>query len=262
MASEYQTLLDIEGVGNLNPAQRTQLEGMRANMGSISGGVNLNAGVEAAQRLRNLTPGFLGGQQAQSQDYLGRLGGYVSGQPTSSAMAERIGGELGLPTLRSNVQGLENTLFNLPSTYGSATRGFDVNANQLARIIGTKQAELAPAATLARSNLQSAESDLSTRLGYAQQDFSRGLIPFQSEEGLLKDRLARETTLFSQDNERELDAIIAKLSAGVTLTEGERNRANQLAIAEKNYQNQLELQSGRFGFEREQRDYDPLGIFG
>src|SRR3990167_1878680 len=102
---------------------------------------DINAPVEAAQRLRNLTPGFLGGQQAQSQDYLGRLGGYVSGQPTSSALAERIGGELGLPTLRSNVQGLENTLFNLPSTYGSATRGFDVNANQLSRIIGTKQAE-------------------------------------------------------------------------------------------------------------------------
>jgi len=34
----------------------------------------------------------------------------------------------------------------IPQTQTQATRGYDVNSNQLSRIIGAKQAELAPVA--------------------------------------------------------------------------------------------------------------------
>ena len=191
------------------------------------------------------TASFLGGQNAETADFLKRYTGAITAQPSMSALATRIGGELGLPQLQANSQSLQNTLFNLPSTYSKATTGYDVNANQLARIIGQKQSEIAPAASLAQSNLQNAQNTLTTRLGYEQADQNKQLLPYQTEQNLLSDRLARETTLFSQDNQRELDGLITKINAGITLSEGEKNRAQQLALAEQSYQNQLKLQQNQ-----------------
>lgn len=203
--------------------------------------VNLNEPFELAKAQRAGGQQLLAGQDAQTGNFLGRFGEFIGSQPTTSALADRIGGELGLPQLRANATNLNNTLFNIPGTYTKATMGHDVNANQLARVIGTKQAELAPSAALAASNLQAGEANLNTRLGYETADRERALLPFEKEQSFLQDRMARETSLYSQANQAELDSIIAKMQAGVTLSEGEKNRAQELAMAEKNYQNQLSL---------------------
>lgn len=201
---------------------------------------DLNQITNTAANINARTPGFLAGQDAKTNDFLGRFKGLLGSQETTSAMAERMGGELGLPQLRGNATMLRNTLTNLPSTYSAASRGFDVNNNQLQRIIGQKTSELAPAVETAERSLSSAEQNLDTRMGYTQRDQDRQLIPYQTEQSFLSDRLARETTLYSQDNERELDALLQKMSLGVTLSEGEKNRAQELAINEKNYANELE----------------------
>jgi len=83
--------------------------------------VDLNAPVAAAQAQKNELAGIFGDQRGETADYLSRFGSFLASQPTTSAMAERIGGELGLPTLRANSQSLQNTLFNLPSVYSKAT---------------------------------------------------------------------------------------------------------------------------------------------
>lgn len=196
-----------------------------------------------AQRANTGT--FLSGQDKATQDFLNKYTNTINSQPTTSAMATRIGAELGLPQLQANATSLNNTLYNIPSVYSKATTGYDVNANQLSRLIGQKQSEIAPAAALAASNAQAAEGNLATRLGYEQADQNKALLPLQTEQSFLQDRLARETTLFSQENQSELDGLIAKIQAGVTLSEGEKNRAQQLAVAEQNYQNQLKLQQNQ-----------------
>jgi hypothetical protein len=60
------------------------------------------------------------------------------------------------------------------------------------------------------------------------------------------ERQARETSMFSTQNEQELNALTAKMNAGIQLSEGEKNRANQLTIAREGFQNALKLaeQSG------------------
>ncbi len=47
--------------------------------------------------------------------------------------------------------------------------------------------------------------------------------------------------MFTTENEQELNGLIAKINAGVTLSEGEATRANALAVAEKGYQNALDV---------------------
>lgn len=203
---------------------------------------DLNAPVATTQAQKAATGTLLAGQDARTGDFLGRYTGAINSQPSTSAIASRIGDELGLPTLQANARSLNTTLFNLPTTYSKATTGFDVNANQLARIVGQKQSELAPAAGLATQNALDAEKSINTRLGYETRDQDRALLPYQSEQTLLADRLARETSLYSQDNENELNAIISKMQAGIQISEAEKSRAQQLAMAEKEYQNQLSLQ--------------------
>lgn len=183
--------------------------------------------------------GLINNQATQSNDFLNRYKTAIGSQETVPGMYSRIGGELGLPTLQNNANMLNTTLSNIPNTYTAATKGYDVNSNQLSQIIGRKTYELTPAVTSANNAAANAQNQLSTQIGYEQQQQAKELQPYQSEQSMLADRQAREATMFSTDNQQELDGLVAKLQAGVTLTNAEQDRANQLAIAEKQYQGQL-----------------------
>lgn len=202
---------------------------------------NLDAITNLTTSQRAATPGFLSGQLGQTNDFLNRFKGAIGGQESVPGMAARIGGELGLPGLQSNATMLQNTMSNLPTTYSGAVRGFDVNNNQLQRIIAQKSSELAPAVTTAQNSLQSAQNTLNTQMGYTQAEQQKQLLPYQTEQSMLSDRLARETTLYTTQNQQELDALIAKTNAGITLSEGEKNRAQQLAVQEQTFENQKAL---------------------
>lgn len=204
---------------------------------------NINEPVQAAQAQKAATPGFLQGQQNQSNDYLGRFSSFVNKLPTTQQMSDQFSGELNLPQLRNNANSIQSTIANLPGTYSQAVRGTDVNANQLQRIIAQKQGELAPAATTANNALASAEGQLNQRIGYGQADRALQTMPYQSEQQLMSEQQARATSLYSQDNQHELDTLINKMNAGITLSEGEKNRANALATAEMNFEHQKQLNS-------------------
>ena len=203
---------------------------------------DINAPVQQAQANEGKLQGIFQGQRNETGDFLNRFSGAVNNQESMSGMAKRIGGELGLPTLQSNANMLRGTLNALPTTYNKATTGYDVNQNQLSRIIGQKSSELAPAVDTAERALGTAQGNLNTQMGYAQADQQKALLPYQSEQSLLSDRMARETTGYTQVMGQELDSIIAKMNAGITLSEGEKNRAQQLAVAEKQFEQAKQLQ--------------------
>jgi hypothetical protein len=203
---------------------------------------DLNSLTELAAKQKAGTQNLLGGQDVQTSDFLKKFQNFLGGQETTSAMAGRIGQELGLPQLQKTASNLNQALYDVPGVYSKATQGFDVNSNQLARLQGAKYAELAPLAQRATSQAQEAGSQVATRMGYETTDRERAMLPYQTEQDFLKDRFARETTLYSQGNQNELDALINKLQMGVTLSEGEKNRANQLSMQEKEYQQAKETQ--------------------
>ena len=194
------------------------------------------------QNQRNAGQGMLANQGAQTGEFLNNYAGAINGQEGMRPMYARLGEELGLPQLKANADQLNATLEAIPQTYNNATRGFDVNANQLSRIVGTKSAAIAPLAQRATTQAQTAQDYVNTQMGLAQQQQAKELLPYQSEEAFLKDRIARETSMFSQANEQEYNGLVAKMNAGVTLNEGEKQRINQLTIAREGYQNAIKLQ--------------------
>lgn len=212
-----------------------------ADIYSQANNIDLNQGVDTARAQKGQLTDLFGTQRGETAGYLGGLRDYINHFPSMAVMAQNIGDTLNLPNLRANANSLQNTMYELPQTYNAATRGYDVNQNQLSRIIGQKQSEIGPVAERASANANVAEQELGRRLGYAQQDFQNKLIPYQSEQALLSDRLARETSGYTTQMTNELNAIIDKIKQGVALTEGERTRANELAKAEKQYQSAVEV---------------------
>lgn len=202
---------------------------------------------------------LLGSQDRQVGDYLSGYAGAIKGQESVPAMYARIGTELGLPNLMRNANQINETLAAIPETYGAATRGFDVNANQLARIIGAKTAALEPAARRATNAAQTASGQVAQLMGLTQQQQQKELLPYEYERDFLRDRIARETSLFTTANEQELRALDQKVSLGVQLTEAEKQRKQQLEMQRNDYENSRSLAEQKFGFE--QKLQDPLGLF-
>lgn len=180
-------------------------------------------------------------QAGQESDYLNRLRGAIAGQETVPAMYSRIARETGMDVAGANAAKLQTQLTNLPYTYSAATRGFDVNANQLERLTAAKAAELAPTATAAANQYASAKDVANALMGATQAQQAKELTPYQNEQQLMSDRLARETSGFTAQAELEYNALVTKAQMGIELTENEKNRAQQLEIAKMNRDAQLEV---------------------
>jgi len=173
---------------------------------------------------------------ASTADYLSRYRQAIMGQEGLPHMYTRIGDELNIPNLRTSAVNLQNQMTNLPETYSKATRGFDVNENQLNRIVVTKSAALAPAVTTATNSYQSAQDMQQQMIAANQAEQQKQLTPFADEKSFLADKYARESTGFTADNQRVLDSLIAKMQSGVALSNEEQANINRLAVAEKSYQ--------------------------
>lgn len=217
---------------------------------------------DATQKASNMwgnMKGFFGEQRGDTQDYLGRYTGAIKGQEPLQAMYARVGREVGLPQLQQTATQVNQTNANIPSVYSGATRGFDVNANQLARTIGTKQAEYAPVVQNANQAVNDAMTNVNQQMGYEQAQQERQLKPFGVEGQFLADRQAREATGFSTAAQQELQTYVQKAQSGQAMTEGELNRANALATINLQYDRQLSNWKAQASYIKEN---DPIGILG
>lgn len=197
-------------------------------------------GQRAVEKQKAETEALNAKQKAAQDEFLGRFRSTVEGQEKLPDMAARIGGQLGLPGLQQTAQGLIKTVAELPKTQTDATRGYNVNSNQLSRIIGAKQAELAPAAQQAVTQQQAAESNLATQLGYGVAQQQKDLLPFTTEQSLLSDQLAREYSGFTTDKQNQLQLMMQNISNGQALTMAQLQNANDLAMAKLQYDNQVD----------------------
>ena len=120
---------------------------------------------------------MLSGQDASTSQWLNNYSNAIGNQETMRAMYSRLSDELGLPGLTRNAQNLTAQVEAIPETYANATRGFDVNANQLARIQNTKTAQLAPLAQKATTQAQNATNQLGIQMQLAQAQQAKELTP-------------------------------------------------------------------------------------
>ena len=201
---------------------------LKAQFGASSGGSGLPSSGALTQSMADAAK--------REEDFLTRFRAAIGGQETSTAMSARLSEDLGLPKLRTVSRDLTQSLEETPDVQKQATRGYDVNANQLSRIIAQKQSELAPEAQKAITQQQFAEGELSERMGQGVQDQLRELTPFTTEASMLSERAAREVTGYTSMMQNELSVLLQKMSQDFQMTEREKDRAAQLAMAEQEYE--------------------------
>ncbi|MCR4330738.1 MAG: hypothetical protein NUV49_02565 [Patescibacteria group bacterium] len=209
---------------------------------------------------------FNAGMKTEETGYLDRYRGAIAGQENLPHMYERIGRELGLPQLQQNAGMLRNTLTQIPYTYGEATKGYDVNANQLARIVDTRSSAMTPLVASAEGAVAGAQDQLATRVGFEQTAQQKELLPYEKEQAFMADRFAREASGYSEDMQMTLNSLLAKASAGIELTMQEKELANRLAVAEKQYQAAIQVarinaDASRYAVDKNS-SRDPMGLFG
>jgi hypothetical protein len=134
---------------------------------------------------------------------------------------------LGLPQLRQSAYDLTETLRNIPRVQEQATRGFDVTANQLARMIQSGQEKVSPLAQEAVREAQFAE-ETATKRG------EQALVPYKAEIELMKDRFAREATGFNVDVEARLNILLTQIQEQGATDRVKLQEATRLAELEQN----------------------------
>lgn len=204
-----------------------------------------------------LQPFDIGAQKEEGQAFTGQTGSvadFISGLENPALTRQRYQKQFGVPQLRTQVQQLSEVgedflsqIQAMPSQVAGTTRESLVTEGQRQRLVQSGQkpivenlGEINRALGKAQPALTAAEGHAADLGNLETQRQLLGLLPFEMGFDLLQQQQAREFSAYTFENQLELDRLLANQGAGVTLTEGERNRLNQLAVAEVHYRTALD----------------------
>jgi len=143
-----------------------------------------------------------------------------------------VSSKYALPDQQAGVNALNTRIKTLQGNTDNSGAGGFASAGQVDSALNSRYL---PQYSTALSNLTN-----STAL--AQNEEGQLEKPYETEASMLNDRLTREMTGFTAEQQNALAALTAKLNAGVTLTKDEMDNANALAVAQEQYQAAVESQ--------------------
>ena len=179
--------------------------------------------------------------------------GAIAGQETVPDLMTQYDSKFGIPQMQSAIQqgteqydALGNTIQNMPNEIAQRSQESILTQGQKNRQVEAESAPLLNrqgllGQTISRqqANLGTAQSNASRMISAEQVQQEKELTPwlkqYESENVMSSMRM----TGWSFENKSELDRLLANQSAGITLSEGEKARANALSIAEKGFESSL-----------------------
>ena len=137
-------------------------------------------------------------QQEQQGQFLGRFKTEV---PAALGAIEQ---ELGLPQLRETAFTQGELVRLAPERVTAGAKGYDVNQNQLERMIAADVAKLAPGAQTAYQQAQFGEAELGRRA-------ERAIMPYEIEAGFLGENVKNQVQLFRDNVKSQLDTALTQM---------------------------------------------------
>lgn len=183
--------------------------------------------------------------------------GAIAGQEKTPAILDRWDQRFGVPQLQSKIaedtlqyDELGNQIRNMPKEIAQRSQESILTQGQKDRQVQAENAPLLSAQgvlgqNISRdtANLGTAQTNASRMVSAEQVDQEKELLPWLKQYDTENVLSAMRETSWTFENEKELSRLLANQSAGVQMSEGERNRINQLSIAEKGFENALKLKS-------------------
>lgn len=249
--TDFQTLVNIEDSGHLNPEQKTELAAYRANMpGSSSTG----SYDEVLSSLPSAVD-FAKGLNASENDVFGDYLKVAQGQPQPLDLYNQLEEGAGIPQLKtaqSTIQGqiydLEDTLRRVEPDVAARSRNSIVTEAQRRGMVTAARDPLIEdlgwlGQSLGRvSNAISNEkADIGTKVSLAMQGFQQQLEPYKMQLSMKVDQNSRLMTGFTADRQTKLDVLLQKIHRNEQISDMERNEAFELAKMERQFENQKNL---------------------
>ncbi len=203
-------------------------------------------------------------QRNQEQEFLKRYYDKVNSMENYEDAAKRLEGELGLKEYRQNTLGLTNTaidqerqLSDLRDQVHAENRGFDVNEAQLNRIHENRQIPLVnnynqtQSAVAKAQNAQNVmENQLLNYMNYVVAQQGKELAPYQAEQAMLGERMAREASGFTQAKQQELQMLLHKEQLNQQLSMAEMEHKYTLEKMAQQYQNDISKMAQQFQYDQ------------
>ena len=153
-----------------------------------------------------------------------------------------------LGTLRSEVSKVTDLIDRLDEDITARTSGKLVSEAQKRRMLAAEEAplrtqlgRLAVGAQGASEQLATGLNLVGTKLSTLTAQQSKELQPIQARLAAFGDRAAREITAWSTSKQNELGLLLDKISAGRTIAQDEWVKASELALNERQYEQQRSL---------------------
>lgn len=194
-------------------------------------------------------------QKAEQDKLTGEYSTAIAGQKTVPQLYSQYEKQYQIPELRESMQqgteayrDISQQISDIPETTAATTRESLVTAGQAGQMNQAQYAKLAPVAeSIGRTveqvgqMLTQAETNMNTALQMEIAQQKKDLMPFEWKYNLMNINQAREESGWTTTLQAELNRLLSNQSAGLSWTNAEAERANQLAQIEKQYQNNLDL---------------------
>ncbi len=183
----------------------------------------------------------------------------INAQPTVPQLTAKYNTQFGVPQLQGQVandQATEdklNTAINMaPKTVAQAsqqsilTQGQkDAAVTNLTAPLNTQLATATTDASRTQSNLGTAQTNAGNMVSAEQAQQQKQLLPWTQAFSDANVTSAMQMTGWSTENAQQLQVLLANQSAGVTMTEDERNNMEKLAEQEQTFENTLKINAAK-----------------
>ena len=199
----------------------------------------------ASNSVRSGYTSLLGSQTGEgptnSADYAKIYADTIAKNPTATDLYSTANSLFNVPNLQKQATYLNNQVTNTAPRAYSLARGFDFSEPQVENKINTDLRFLQPQATAATANANTASNLAAQWVNQGMTQNQINLLPVQKQGDMLADALARQSAGFDIAAQNELQGLVAKMNAGVTLSQAEIQRANVLMQAAQSYQQALDV---------------------
>lgn len=182
--------------------------------------------------------------------------GFLNSQETVPQLTSRYNDMYGVPQMQNQIQQgnqqydyLGNQVMNMPKTVAQGSQESIMTQGQKDRVVQSQQAPILQqqgvlGQNLSRmgQNLGTAQTNAGNMINAEQAQQMKMTQPWMQSYNTESVLSTMAMTGWSSQNSMELQRLLANQSAGIQISEGEKNRMNQLAVAENNFEHQLKLQ--------------------
>ena len=200
----------------------------------------------------------------------------VANQEKTPQLLSRYNDLFGIPQMQQQVQQgaeqydyLGNQVRSMPNQIAQRSQESILTQGQKNRQVQAESAPLLEQQGLLGQNLSRIQQNLGTAqtnanamVSATQVDQAKEIDTWLKKYDTENVMSAMRMTGWTNENQWELNRLLSNQQAGITLTEGERSRLNQLAIAEKGFANALKIAemnnaTQRYGYDKTS---NPLGL--